>query len=95
MSLISTQVAYSQSTMALSNIQFDIKLVQNEMMMLTQQVQYAMGDEQMMQQLRVRNVQLEQELKMLEAEYEAIKIKLEGEEKMRKEAIQRGFKLNI
>ena len=95
MSIPSTATAFAGTTASLSNVEFEIKTIQDQIFALTQEAQQAMGDQELLQKYHEQGTALEQQLKQLEMEYGALKTRLEGEEKMRKESVERGFKLNI
>lgn len=95
MSVVSTANSFAASSLAASDVEFQIKLIQDEIMVLAHEAKQAVGDKRMQEALHNQEQKLQQELKQLEMEYQVLKQRLEGDEKMRKEALTRGFKLNI
>lgn len=95
MSVISTFAAYSKNSMDLGNIEMKIKLVQDEVLALSQAAQQAVGNPETLKQMHDKNIQLEQELKLLELEYTSLKERIEQDKTMQKNAIKRGFSSTI
>ncbi|OGI01942.1 MAG: hypothetical protein A2Y25_02950 [Candidatus Melainabacteria bacterium GWF2_37_15] len=95
MSVVVTQAAVQTDYRMLSDIELAIKLNQDARLALAHSAQEAVGNPDLLLQYHQQDVQLEQELKRLEMEYSALKEKLEGDEKMKKNAVERAFKLNI
>lgn len=95
MSVVVTQAAVQTDYRMLSDLELAIKLNQEARLALAHSAQEAIGNPELLLMYHMQDVQLEQELKRLEMEYSALKTKLEGDEKMKGEAVKRGFKLNI
>lgn len=95
MSVVVTQAAVQTNYRLLSDMELAIKLNQEARLALAHQAQEAIGNPELLLMYHQQDVQLEQELKRLEMEYSALKTKLDGDESMKKEAVQRGFKLNV
>jgi len=91
MSLISTVIGVQETTSNLSAIEMKIKKKSDQIMALTQEAQQAIGDQEKLQELHQINTQLEQDLHMLNAEYDSLKQRIEEDKKMRKEASKRAF----
>ena len=94
MSVISTFISLSESSMAVSNVEFKISQIQNQIMTLTQQAQQNLGDPQTMEQMHVQEQQLQQELRGLQVEYQILKQRVEDDNKMSKDSVTRSFKIN-
>lgn len=86
--------AVQTSFRILSDLELAIKLNWDARLALAHQAQEAVGNPELLLMYHQQDVQLEQELKRLEAEYQAVKTRLESEQKMRNDAIKRGFKIN-
>lgn len=95
MSVVSTHASLSGNTKKLSNVEFKIKTTQDEMLAITREAQGSMGDQGKLQQLHNKNVQLEMKLKKLQLEYEALKGRVEQDQKMQKDSIKRAFSSTI
>ena len=95
MSVVVTQAAVQTNYRLLSDMELAIKLNEEARLALAHQAQEAIGNPELLLMYHQQDVQLEQELKRLEMEYEALKTKLDGDEKLKKAAIERGFKLNV
>ncbi len=91
MGFISTVTAVQETTANLSGIEMKIKRTQDQIMALTQQAKNAIGNPEELQRLHQINTKLEQDLHMLNAEYDALKQRIEEDKKMRKEASKRAF----
>lgn len=95
MSVISTSTGYAGSTTALSHKEYEVGDVQNKIYSLTQMAAQAKGNPVLENYYHNVNVQLENYKNKLETEYGALKQIVESQEKLRKNSIERSFKISI
>ncbi len=92
-SVVVSQASLQASYRLLSDLELAIKLNEDARLALAHQAQEAGGNTQLLLMYHQQEVKLEQELKRLEMEYQAIKTRLESDQKMKKDAIERDFKI--
>ncbi len=95
MSVISTSTGFSEATKALSHKEYQIGDVQKKISNLLQMSAQANGNPALENYYHNVNVQLENYKNLLEAEYGALQKIVESQEKLRKNSIERSFKISI